>query len=48
MKKALLAIFLFFSLNLYGAGAKIDIPKNMIGLGKDFSEHMIVPQLKEV
>ena len=27
MKKALMAIFLFFSLNLYGAGAKIDIPK---------------------
>jgi len=27
MRKALLAIFLLFSFNLYGAGAKIDIPK---------------------
>ena len=27
MRKALLAIFLLYSFNLYGAGAKIDIPK---------------------
>ena len=27
MRKALLAIFILFSFNLYGAGAKIDIPK---------------------